>query len=318
MGQSGKIMISFTGNGGNGRIALDDLVIPSLYASDPTKNCTLDTTVKPEGDITSSLMGTSGYSTLMFEDLWPGLGDYDFNDLVLGIKGEKITTSKGVLKEIQLTILPRAAGAAFDNSFGIAFPHIPVGAVDQVTGTVKGNSEIFNYLANGAEANQTNLTVIVLENVRTVIPSINNPLLIGGTTSPEVAPIRISIKIKESANIQGSLIQAESMNPFLIANQERGREIHLPGKSATDLVNPSLFGTAADNSMNGTVNYTAKDTNLPWAILVPDEVPFMQEQTPITEGFLKMSEWAKSKGNNFTDWFMDKPSYREKSKFFTK
>ncbi|MGY6558861.1 MAG: LruC domain-containing protein [Nitritalea sp.] len=318
IGKSGKIMVSFTGNGGNGRIALDDLVVPGRYASDPTKNCTLDTSVTPAADITSSIFGTSGFSTVMFEDLWPGLGDYDFNDLVVNLKAEKTTTAAGILKEIKLTVLLKAAGAAFDNSFGIAFPGIPTEAVESVSGTLKGGMTSFSYLPSGAEANQTRLSVIVIESVHALIPTANNTLLTGNAgTMPELAPFEVLIKIKGSAALSGTTVTAERVDPFLIANQTRGREVHLPGRSGTDLVDPSLYGTAADNSEIG-VSYTSKTTNLPWAILIPEEVPFMQEAKPITEGFLKMSDWAKSKGTSFVDWFSDKPGYRNNEKFFGK
>jgi len=38
------------------------------------------------------------YASLAFEDLWPGLGDYDFNDLVLDYTIEKVEITYGYLK----------------------------------------------------------------------------------------------------------------------------------------------------------------------------------------------------------------------------
>ncbi|EIM74022.1 hypothetical protein A3SI_16727 [Nitritalea halalkaliphila LW7] len=307
-----KIMISFTGSGGEGRIALDDFSLHGNTAADPTRNCTIDET-RTYTENVISIFGTEGYSTLMFEDLWPGLGDYDFNDLVLGIKGERLQRSKdGILKEIRLTIQPRAAGAAFDNSFGIHFPSIPIWAVEEVRGTVKGKSVIFNYLPNGAEANQSHLTVIVFENVRTLIPA-NNPFLVG---VPDLEPIVIHIKVNEGADFPAGT--EYDMSPFLIVNQERGREIHLPGREGTDLADPSLFGTASDNALYKEVRYTSKENGLPWVMFIPADVPFMREKNNITEGYLKMKEWAKSNGSKYQDWFIDKPGYRDESKLFKK
>ncbi|EIM75594.1 hypothetical protein A3SI_13203 [Nitritalea halalkaliphila LW7] len=267
-------------------------------------------------DVTTSILGTNDFSTLMFEDLWPGLGDYDFNDFVVGIKAEKVSTALGgILKEIKLEILPRAAGATFQNSFAVAFPTLPSSAVTEITGTVKGGSSIFSYQGNGAEAGQNALSVIIFENINQVIPFANNPLRNASAAPFTAEPILISIKVRESAGIKADQINYETFNPYLIVNQNRGREIHLAGRQGTSLSDPSLLGTNSDNSLNGT-SYTSDGDNLPWAILVPKDIPFMHEGVDITEGYLNFPEWARTAGEKFPNWFENNSGFRNNNKLF--
>ena len=39
-----------------------------------------------------------------------------------------------------------------------------------------------------------------------------------------------------------------NFNPFIIVDLERGKEVHLPNYSPTDLANDNYFGTYADDS----------------------------------------------------------------------
>ncbi|MGY6558863.1 MAG: LruC domain-containing protein [Nitritalea sp.] len=316
VGQTHRILISFLGEGGTGRFGVDDIVVPGEYWADPTNNCLpkVEPVIPP--DVTTSILGTNDFSTLMFEDLWPGLGDYDFNDFVVGIKAEKVSTAlDGILKEIKLEVLPRAAGATFRNSFAVAFPTIPSTAVTEITGTVKGGSTLFSYQGNGAEAGQSTLSVIIIENINQVIPFANNPLRNESAAPFTPEPFTVTIKVRESAGIKADQISYETFDPYLIVDQNRGREIHLPGRQGTSLSDPSLLGTSSDNSLNG-LSYTSTARNLPWALLVPKEIPFMQEGVDITEGYLNFPEWARSAGDKFPNWFENNSGFRNNSKLF--
>jgi len=55
--------------------------------------------------------------TLAFEDLWPSMGDYDFNDLVLGYRFKTVTNATNQVVEIEKTFTVRANGANLRNGF---------------------------------------------------------------------------------------------------------------------------------------------------------------------------------------------------------
>jgi hypothetical protein len=55
--------------------------------------------------------GEHDFSTLMFEDNWPALGDLDFNDAVLLHNFALFHDASGAVTGLRLTIVPRAQPA---------------------------------------------------------------------------------------------------------------------------------------------------------------------------------------------------------------
>ncbi len=54
------------------------------------------------------------WATLAFEDLWPGTGDYDFNDLVLFYNMNQITNADNEVVEIDASFYVNHIGATLD------------------------------------------------------------------------------------------------------------------------------------------------------------------------------------------------------------
>src|SRR5690606_10531952 len=120
----------------------------ATYSSDPSKKCTpLVPIIDKDGDGVADLedaypndpfksfnnfFPAKGFATLMFEDLWPGIGDYDFNDLVVDYRINRITDSKNEVVEAVIELNTRAIGAGFKNGFGIEFTGISPNKVQHV------------------------------------------------------------------------------------------------------------------------------------------------------------------------------------------
>ena len=112
-----KVMISFFGAGGNNRANIDDVNIPATYWANPSNNClpqalivdadndgvqdSDDAYPNDAARAYNNVFPSSGYSTLMFEDLWPSLGDYDFNDFVADYKINRVTNAANKVVEIK-------------------------------------------------------------------------------------------------------------------------------------------------------------------------------------------------------------------------
>ena len=78
-------------------------------------------------------------------------------------------------------------------------------------------------------------------------------------------PVELQLTIKLNQPVSINALGNAPYNPFLIIAQDRGREVHLPGYSPTDLIDTRLLGTADDNS-NPLTGYFKSKTSLPWAI----------------------------------------------------
>jgi LruC domain-containing protein len=327
-----KVQISFVGTGGTSRFNADDLHIPGFYWADPSNNCyelgALNDSdhdgvsddsdaypLDPTKAYNSFYPSGKSYGTLMFEDLWPGTGDYDFNDLVMNYRIVKVTNADNKLVEIKATYIVKAMGATFKNGFGIQLDHIDPLAVTQVTGAKTNGAAWLQVSANGTEANQQYATVIVYDNVSEHMP---NPGSIGVNTTmgkPYVTPDTVQLSIRFNPERMIDPVDA-NVNPFLIVNQDRGREVHITNALPTSKVNAALFGTAQDNSIPGIGSFYKSKLNLTWVLDIPENVPYMQEKVDILSGFLKLIQWAQSNGLTNTDWYLSLSGYRDDSKFY--
>ncbi|MEI7983781.1 MAG: LruC domain-containing protein, partial [Bacteroidota bacterium] len=104
----------------------------------------------------------SGFGTLAFEDLWPGKGDYDFNDLVCDYRFKTVTNASNKVVEIFSTFVIKAFGATLHNGFGFQLND----AINPAHLAVTGYSLTSGYITlsgNGTEAGQTRPTVIVFD-----------------------------------------------------------------------------------------------------------------------------------------------------------
>jgi len=257
--------------------------------------------------------------SLAFEDLWPSKGDYDFNDLVIDYT---FSISKNVQEEIEnitATFVTKAFGAGYLNGFGFSFPNVPPNAIIDVNGYDIGAGSIFNLASNGLESGQSKATIIVFDNAYRIMqhPGIG----IGVNTehiAPFITPDTIVMQIAFMENgvpapggpITYSELDIGNFNPFIVANQNRGIEVHLPDYPPTDLVDEGYFGTINDDTKPAEGRYYKTVNNLPWAIHIPESFEHPIELQDIIGAHLKFAEWAESDGVLYPDWYQNEPGYR--------
>lgn len=255
--------------------------------------------------------------TLAFEDLWPGKGDYDFNDLVLDYNFKTTSDQDNYVVKVEASFIIKAFGAGLENGFGFQLPS----TINQADITVSGYSLNESYItlnSNGTEDGQSLPTIIVFDNAykEMLHPGIG----IGVNTDPNapyVSPKTINILITFPAETYKiNDLNIANFNPFLIANLTRGHEVHLPDYAPTDLMDTSLFATFDDDSNPGSNKYFKTSSNLPWAINIFESFDYPIEKRVINSAFLHFIEWAESGGSLYDDWYKDKPGYRNTSNIY--
>ena len=264
----------------------------------------------------NNYLPASSYGSLAYEDLWPGTGDYDFNDLVLDYRFKTVTSANNKVTEIIGTFIIRAIGAGLQNGFGFQLPvSIPDGDI-----AVEGYDLRENYITlntNGTEAGQTNATVIVFDNVSKIMPASSGfgvnvdpglPFVIPDTTVVTMA------FTPETYTMEA--LGITSFNPFLIVNMERGKEVHLPDYAPTSLADPSYFGTAQDASDPALGIWYKTANNLPWAINIASSYDYTIERNQITTAYNHFGTWAESGGVAYSDWYLDEPGYRNNASIY--
>lgn len=244
------------------------------------------------------------------EDQWPSYGDYDMNDVVVGVSPQianYIDRNGTKVKQVKFDVRVLAVGALKQIAAAIQLDKI---TSDQVE-SVKYSTNIKDLLGtnfylngNGVELNQD----------RAVIPlfaSANK--LLGGNfvnvgMNDKVNPIEFTVVVnfKNNANIKPEDLGYKALNFFIIPNldkiqsKQRRPEIHLGGYDPTDLANPDLFDKEADN---GTKKYISKD-NMVWGLIIPTkdwECP--AEAVNIITTYPHFKEWVLSAGKQYPDWY---------------
>ncbi len=255
------------------------------------------------------------WGTLAFEDLWPGKGDYDFNDLVLDYHFKSVLNASNQLVEFFTDYSVRAVGASLKNGFGFMLGGNPA-KVASVSGTHLTENYIHNN-TNGTEQGQTNTVIILFDNAFRNIGSSGSTFINTKEDVPYVDPDTNQLHVLYATPVSVSTTGTAPYNPFLIVNGERGKEVHLAGQKPTDLVNTSYFDTYADATNPATGKYYQTENNLPWALDLPVSFAYPKEQVDILSAYNHFGQWAESGGNDYPDWYMDKPGYRVSSNIYS-
>jgi len=259
---------------------------------------------------------STGFGTLAFEDNWPNKGDYDFNDLVVKYRYQIVTNASGNIKDVNASYSVEAVGAKNRNGFAIQFKTNP-GNIESVTGQRDLNgSSLFNVNAKGYENGQTYAVIPVFPDAHKLFG--NGPAAFINTvqSAPTLPAVPIQLSVTFASAVSPASLGSAPFNPFLVSDQQRGREVHLAGQNPTNLANSALFGTA-DDKTNGTTILYKGDLEYPWALNIPSTFYYPVELVVIDEVYLKLPEWVESLGTRYTDWYSN-PAYRNASKIYQK
>lgn len=253
-----------------------------------------------------------GFGSLAFEDLWPGTGDYDFNDLVVDYRFKIVTRSTNHVAEIYSDFAVRAIGAGLRNGFGFQLPFNPSAGQLPVVSGFDIRHGFVQLAANGSEANQNLFTVIAFDDAFNILQNPGTGLGVNtDPTAPFVQPDTVRINMVFPTGIyHQNTVNIAAFNPFLIIDRDRSREIHLPNYPPTSLVNPHLFGTMNDNSVPAIGRFYRTHNNLPWAINIYESFDYTIERAEIISAHLRFASWAQSGGDLYRDWYQDKAGYR--------
>lgn len=232
----------------------------------------------------------NSYSSIAFEDLWPYMGDYDFNDLIVKLNLKNILNAQNQLVESEYKFVVDHIGASYRNGFGFQLPYAE-SVVQSVTGT-RLTENIITLNSKGLEAGQNAPTVIVFDNAFKQLKD----------------TIVINIKYSSPQNLQP--MNQQGLNYFAFVDGNRGREIHLLGKQPTALANTALLGTGDDiTNADRSVTYRNKE-GYPWALLISHDFKAPKEKVKIWDAYIHFNTWVNTLGIEYTDWYENKPGYR--------
>ncbi len=255
------------------------------------------------------------WGTLAFEDLWPGEGDYDFNDLVLDYHFKSVLNSSNQLVEFFMDYSTRAVGASLVNGFALMLGGDPAN-INSVTGSQMTENYI-SLNSNGTEQNQSKTVIFLFDNAFNTIGSSGSQFVNTKEDVPYVDPDTSQLVVTYTDPVSTDITGTAPYNPFIVVDKTRGKEVHLAGNVPTDLVDTGLFGTWADDSDPATGKYYQTVNNLPWALDLPVSFDYPVEQVEILNAYNHFKEWAESGGSVYDDWYEDNSGYRNDKNIYT-
>ena len=244
--------------------------------------------------------------TYLFEDNWPNLGDFDMNDLVLGMNPVYTTNTEGKVTQLQLEITLRAVGATKGLAVGLQLDGIVGSTISGVSrsNTAGVNGTVFvQSESNGLESGQTYAVIPVFDDVHSALGYSSKKMIntIKGS-SDTATPLKVVFTLNFSSPVENASVTVDKFNMFIINGgySSKRHEIHLSGFQPTDKADRSRFGSADDNSNNKL--YTSKD-NLIWGLAIPGSAKYPIEWTSIRLAYPAMESWATSGGESSKDWY---------------
>lgn len=303
-------------------VETENIPIPSYTAPDADKDGVSDNFDDYPNDplkaFNNYYPSKDNFGSLAFEDMWPAVGDYDFNDMVIDYNFNQITNGQNKVVQIDIRASLNAIGASYKNGFGIQLPVSP-DLIGSVTGTNIKESYI-KQNSNGTEAEQSKATIIVFDNGFNLLPDPGLPS-VGVNTTPGtvyVEPKELAITITLKTPVSLSTMGLPPYNPFMIINRNRQNEVHLIDNAPTDLANMKLFSSANDDSNPASGRYYVTAANLPFAIDISSHFDYPVELIPVTDSYLKFFEWGTSGGTQYYDWFKPNTGYRAEKNIYSK
>ncbi len=230
-----------------------------------------------------SFFPTAGKQVLAFEDLWPSMGDFDFNDLVLSNRVVITRNASNELVEASFKVSIDAIGAGIPNGIGLMLytPNKQAFGTN-VIASVSGDATLDPANENG---------LILCNDVFSILSTYYQNNGVGPTAVPDT--LEFTVTFNSNA---GSAFIPEL---YLFRTANRGHEVHFHGYPETATFNTALRNTVDDNGDFKT------ETGLPWVIEVVTSTQFLNplEKVDILDAYPQFQQWAVSGGADNTSWY---------------
>lgn len=272
----------------------NDLLLDQFDADPANPDVSAVIPIRGSGQLKSAMnLGYSSDTYIVFEDLWPSKGDYDFNDLVAKTTLYWVRGKSNYITEISGDCHIENIGAGM--GIGLGYELLEANGakltyLDDVITEINGMAVKDDAVANG---------VILFRKVQEV-----------GKTE-----LKFTLKIKEKS------IKDFAFVPYLFRTENYSQQIRPFGAPPTKSENMSLFKTKDDASpaswqwgpgsdfvypLTGTSAFYRTKDNHPWGIeFIAKTFKPSPERTSISEIYPRFREWAESGGKSARDWYLD-------------
>ncbi|WP_164683968.1 LruC domain-containing protein [Vibrio maerlii] len=275
--------------------------------------------VQQDSDITLTSVYPSGdsYATIAFEDRWPLMGDYDFNDVVWRYQITEQLNGQRAVKNITFDYTLQAMGAGYSNGYGVHLPGVDLANVADTTLTVNGVPVEHSIIKQG----EADLVLVVSEDLKVDLQNVDE--LSGeckfyrtqsqciDIQTPGALQYQLYVEFTEP--VSRDTVGYPPYDPFIFAAQYMYHgdftseapgfswQTHLKQFSGTNGMNAAFFNTFDDKS-DGLASFTTAN-NMPWALNIRDDWNHPMERVDICEAYLGFDDWVVSSGESQNEWY---------------
>jgi len=256
---------------------------PTVFLTDP-----LDT---PGADITSwsYLPTTSSFYIVAYEDKFPKLGDYDFNDLTVAYQlGIGVSNENNITKIIGIAYL-LTRGASYDHDWRLRFPlqNSPSGVINVNMSYQSENNDILSTQStfNGSPIAQ------VFSHTKDIFKDPDHQFVNTLSAQHLISGPKSEFEIIFDTPIPYQDFSYNENDPYLYVHQTQ-YEIHLLGHSATNNSNNITDGLNEFRDSNG----------YPFAMLIPDNWFPPIENIDLIHAYPQFSNFVLSAGKSNQNW----------------
>jgi LruC domain-containing protein len=237
--------------------------------------------------------------TLAYEDNWPKLGDYDFNDLVIKERFQTTYDASGLVSGFIIHGQISARGASKSNGFALRLVNLPSSTIESAQLTINGNT-----YQKTPESDQTDAVISLWGDSQTYTQTgeLGKCSLFNTNKScSQFSPVEFTFDLRFTNGLLS--LNHSDLDFFIYRTNDRTHEIHMPGYAPTDWFNYARFGSADDTSDVSQERYFRSETNLPWGLKISNDWDYPREYIDVLWAYPDYESWVESSGSLATDWY---------------
>lgn len=263
-----------------------------------------------EGNVIYMPARKNGWGTLLFEDLWPSYGDFDFNDFVVNYKVQLYMNNKNKVYAMLIGIRVKAVGGSLPYDLCLAMKGVKGGEIDEIM-PYSGNAPEAALVALNSANNVKDPAVLKFLNVRNNSNRPSGAAYINTEPGYEMAQdqlVEASFQVYFRNSIALEDVAFDMFDFFLSREREsdgRSVEIHLGGFDPTPAAEADYNAlVAASSSANKAKGWYYSNDGLVWALNVPLDIQHAYEKVDFLKAYPRLAEWAQSGGTRAQDWYL--------------
>lgn len=242
---------------------------------------------------------SDSFVTLAYEDNWPKVGDYDFNDLVIKERIQFTYNSDAEISGFIMHGYIMARGASNKNGFALRLTDIAPANIGDSTLTIQGQT-----YTKTAEQFQTDAVIQLWADSHQFTTTNETGQCSHFNTNKDCnyyAPVAFTLDVEFNDAVNN--LTHSMFDFFIFRTNDRSHEIHFAGYEPTDLFDQGRFGRFDDTSDPATGRYFKNENNLPWGMKISDDWNYPREYIDILWAYPDFEAWVESSGDNAADWY---------------